>query len=261
MILIQPFPAGKFRSLFMRISREDRVRMERAHVSAWPALNTEVIDGWLWRSSGGGSNRANSVSTIDFRGANLDTSIGQVESRYRALDRTVRFQTFDETSPRDLTETLRNHGYQPINPTTTMFKRIENAAAAPSVDTHDHAWPEWRSVYLGEIVENRRAVNSLILDRIPAPRAFFGYRRGGEIVATALCVVGFRCAVVECVATRADMRRQGAAQAVLSALEPWAAQQDVDWIGLQVVTSNTPAVALYQRLGFVAGATNSYWVR
>jgi N-acetylglutamate synthase len=245
----------------MRISRDDRVRMERAHVSAWPALNTEVIDGWLWRSSGGGSNRANSVSTIDFHGTSLDAAIGQVESRYQTLDRTVRFQTFDETSPLGLTETLLKRGYQQVNPTTTMFKRIENAASAPGVETRDHAWPEWRSVYLGEIVENRRAVNSLILDRIPAPRAFFGHRRGGEIVATALCVVGFRCAVVECVATRADMRRQGAAQAVLSALEAWAAQQDVDWIGLQVVTSNTPAMALYQSLGFVAGATNSYWVR
>ena len=245
----------------MRISREDRVRMERAHVLAWPALHTEVIDGWLWRSSGGGSNRANSVSTIDFHGADLDASIVRVESRYRTLARTIRFQTFDETSPNGLTETLRNRGYQQVNPTTTMFKRIENPAAAPHVDVHDHAWPEWRSVYLGEIVENRRAVNSLILDRIPRPRAFFGCRRGGEIVATALCVVGFGCAVIECVATRADMRRQGAAQSVLTALESWAARQDVDWIGLQVVTDNTPAVALYERLGFVAGATNSYWVR
>ena len=69
----------------MRISREDRVRMERAHVLAWPALNTAIIDGWLWRSSGGGSNRANSVSTIDFHGADLEAAIAEVESRYQAL--------------------------------------------------------------------------------------------------------------------------------------------------------------------------------
>ena len=29
----------------MQISRQDRVRMERAHVLAWPALRTETIDG------------------------------------------------------------------------------------------------------------------------------------------------------------------------------------------------------------------------
>jgi GNAT superfamily N-acetyltransferase len=244
----------------MQIGREDRVRMERAHVLAWPALNAAVIDGWLWRSSGGGTNRANSVSTIDFHGTDPEASITQIESRYRALGKPVKFQVFNETSPPNLPEILRKRGYQQTNPTITMFKRIDNAAMPGDVEAHDHAGSEWRSVYLGAITENRRAVNNLILDRIPLPHAFFGCRRGGEIVATALCVAGFGCAVVECVATRSDMLRQGAAQAVLTALESWAAQQDVDWIGLQVVLNNAPAVALYQRLGFVAGASNSYWV-
>jgi GNAT superfamily N-acetyltransferase len=245
----------------MRISRDDRVRMERAHVLAWPALNTDTIDGWLWRSSGGGSQRANSISTIDFHGADLDASIAHAEARYRALGQPARFQTFDETSPAGLADTLRMRGYRESEPTVTMFKRIGDPGGLPDVEIRDRAWPEWRGVYLGEITESRREVNALILDRIPAPCAFFGCRRGGEIVATALCVVGFDCAVIECVATRADMRRQGAAQSVLAALEAWASAQGVDWIGLQVVTGNTPAVALYQRLGFVAGATNSFWVK
>jgi ribosomal protein S18 acetylase RimI-like enzyme len=245
----------------MQISREDRVRMERAHVLAWPALNTEHIDGWLWRSSGGGSQRANSVSTIDFHGADLDTSIADAEARYQGLGQPVRFQTFDETSPPGLAETLHMRGYKQSESTTTMFKRIESAGTPPDIEVRDHAWPEWHGVYLGEITESRRAVNALILDRIPTPHAFFGCRREGDVVATALCVVGFGCAVIECVATRADKRRQGAAQSAMIALETWAAKQDADLIGLQVVSSNTPAVALYQRLGFVAGATNRFWVR
>lgn len=244
----------------MQISRDDRVRMERAHVLAWPALNTAVIDGWLWRSSGGGSQRANSVSTIDFHGADLEAAVIEAESRYRALGMPARFQTFDETSPPGLADLLRRRGYRQSDPTTTMFKRIERTGAVSDVEVSDHAWPAWRDVYLGEVTENRRATNGLILDRIPAPRAFFGCHRAGEIVATALCVVSFSCAVIECVTTRADARRQGAALSVLTALEQWAAQQAVDWIGLQVVTGNTPAVTLYERLGFVAGATNNFWV-
>lgn len=245
----------------MRISRDDRVRMERAHVLAWPALNTETIDGWLWRSSGGGSQRANSVSTVDFYGSDVDASIAEVEARYQTLGHPVRFQTFDETSPPGLAETLRTRGYAESEATITMFKRVEGSGMPPDVETRDHAWAEWRGVYLREITENRREINALILDRVPAPRAFFGCRRDGEMIATSLCVVGFGCAVIECVATRGDRRRQGAAQSVLIALETWAARQEVDWIGLQVVAGNLPAVALYQRLGFVAGATNTFWVR
>ena len=63
----------------MQISRPDRVRMERAHVLAGPALRAETIDGWVWRASRGGSQRANSVSTIDFTGNAMDASIGTIE--------------------------------------------------------------------------------------------------------------------------------------------------------------------------------------
>jgi N-acetylglutamate synthase len=235
--------------------------MERAHVLAWPALHTAGIDGWLWRSSGGGSQRANSVSTIDFTGADVRGAVAQAEARYQAFGVPARFHTFDETSPSELAELLRSRGYRPGEPTITMFKRIKPALAISGVEARDVAWDEWRDVYLGEITEHRRVVNALILDRIPSPRTFFGIRIAGQIVATALCVIGFDCAVIECVATRVGMRRQGRARSVLAAAEAWAAQQDADWIGLQVVPNNAPAVALYRQLGFVAGATNSFWVK
>ena len=244
----------------MDISREDRVRMERAHVLAWPALQTADIDGWLWRCSGGGSQRANSVSTIDFHGADLEAAVSDVEARYRTCGAPARFQSFDESSPPGLAALLTRRGYQPGEPTVTMFKRIEPLGAVTGIEACDHAWADWKQVYLDEITENRRAVNALILDRVPAPRAFFGCHRDGRLVSTALCVIGFGCAVIECVTTRTDARRQGTARAVLRSLEHWAAQQNVDWIGLQVVPTNTPAVALYEQLGFVIGATNRFWV-
>jgi len=245
----------------MNVSRDERVRMERAHVLAWPALSTAVIDGWLWRSSGGGSQRANSVSTIDFHGGDPQAALADAEARYRVRAAPSRFHTYDDTSQPDLEAALRARGYHETEPTITMFKRIENTEAVAEVEQRDHPWTEWRSCYLGEIAENRRTVNARILDRIPQPRAFFGYRLGGQIVSTALCVIGFGCAVIECVASRSDARRLGGARAVLSALDAWAALRDADLIGLQVVPTNTAAIGLYRQLGFVAGATNRFWVK
>ena len=80
-------------------------------------------------------------------------------------------------------------------------------------------------------------------------------------MATALCVIAHRCAVVECVATAAEARRQGAARAVMQALLGWAAGQDVEMVGLQVAAGNDAAIRLYRGLGFAEGARNEFWVR
>ena len=243
----------------MGITREDHIRMERAHVLAWPALNTTIIDGWLWRSSGGASQRANSVSTIDFHGSDPEAAITQVEEYYRAVGAPARFQTFDDTCPSGLAGLLGHRKYREGEPTVTMFKRCSASDVTSEVEVRDHAWSEWRTVYLNAITEDRRPINAMILDRTPEPRAFFGYRRGQDIVATALCVIGFGCAVIECVATRPDARRQRTAQSALTALERWAAGQGVDWISLQVVLDNLAAVRLYEGLGFLSGSTNRFW--
>ena len=245
----------------MQISRDDRVQMERAHVLAWPALHTAVVDGWLWRSSGGGSQRANSVSAIAFTGRDTAAAIDAVEARYEAMGMPARFHTYEHTAPDGLADVLRSRGYAEGEATVTMFKRLAPAAAAADVECRDHAWDEWCNVYLGAITESRQVVNRQILSAIPRPRSFFGCRKNGEVISTALCVIGFGCAVVECVATRSDARRQGGGRTVMAGLLSWAAQQDAKVVGLQVAHHNVPALRLYRSLGFTEGATNRFWSR
>jgi GNAT superfamily N-acetyltransferase len=60
-------------------------------------------------------------------------------------------------------------------------------------------------------------------------------------------------------ATRAEARRQGGADAVLRSVEAWAARQGAKFLALQVVDVNAAAVALYTRFGFAAVATNRFW--
>lgn len=244
----------------MQITRDDRIRMERAHVLAWPALRSTNIHGWLWRASGGGSQRANSVSTIDFTGNDLPAAIANIEARYHSLGAPTRFQTFDDTSPAILPEVLRARHYTASETTITMVRHPDRTVAPANVKTADHPSAEWLEVYLGAITESRRATNHQILSAIPRPSAFFAAYSRGQAISTALCVIGANCAVVECVATRPEARRQGGAATVMQALLSWVAQQDANLIGLQVVASNKAAVSLYEALGFVPCATNQFWL-
>lgn len=245
----------------MPIGPDERKRMERAHVAAWPALRTAELSGWLWRCSGGGSQRANSVSAIDFTGADPAHAIDEAEQLYRSAGAPPRFQTFDETSPPDLPSILAARGYRRTESTTTMFKTPADGTAPPDVEIRDRAWDAWLQVYLTGITENRRTINRQILSRVPPRSAFFAAARNGRLVSTALCVVSHRCAVIECVATAPDARRQGSARRLLNAVEHWATGQAADLLGLQVVSDNTAAIGLYQGLGFVPGAANCFWVR
>lgn len=244
----------------MEIGRAERIRMERAHVHAWPALRSAVIDGWLWRASGGGSQRANSVSTIDFVGDDPEAAIDAVEARYRSEGMTPRFQVFNETEPPDLPARLRRRGYRESEGTLTLFRKPVESETR-DVEQRDRAWDAWRGVYLGQITESRRAVNNRILDEIPQPAAFFAATLGGRVAATALCSVLDRCGVVECVATEHALRRQGAARNVMLTLETWAALQGCEMLGLQVVETNAAGLGLYQGLGYQAAARNVFWVR
>ena len=250
----------------MHADRETLRRLERLHVRAWPAGETTRIDGWLWRWSGGASQRANSVSTIDFTGDDPAAALDRVEALYRAKASPSRLHTYDLTQPAGLPALLAARGYRAGETTLTLLAIAPPAARPPEVPSPEpevsgDPSPEWLDVYMGAITETRRVVNREILRRVPDPRAFFSVRREGRVISTALGVAHGGHAVAECVATRADARGQRGAEAAMRALMVWAASLGAHTIGLQVVAGNAPALALYRRLGFAPVCTNRFWVR
>src|SRR5258708_5208976 len=116
----------------MQTSNETLRRLERLHVRAWPASETERIDGWLWRWSGGGSQRANSVSTIDFTGNDMAAALDRVEARYRAKASSAQLHIFDLTQPSGLPALLAARGYRAGETTLTMLATTMLATATPA---------------------------------------------------------------------------------------------------------------------------------
>lgn len=242
--------------------RERLLAIERAAVRAWPAGETRDVDGWLWRYSGGGSQRANSVSALHYRGTDVERTIDEIEHLYGARGAPVRFQVgFPLSEPEDLDARLATRGYVIHDPVTTLVKSVESVVMPDDVVLGASPSEGWLRVYLSNVTPDRRPFAAAILARVPAPCVFAEVIRGRETLATALGVLHEGAVIAECVGTAASARRQGAASAVMSALEAWGRAQGARTIGLQAVTTNMPAQGLYAALGYTAAGTYHYRYR
>jgi len=239
--------------------RERLIGIERAAVRAWPASETRDVDGWLWRYSGGGSQRANSVSALHYRGADVERTIDEIERLYGEVGAPVRFQVgFPLSEPGDLDQRLAARGYVIHDPVTTLVKPVAPVELPAHVTLSEVPSQGWMAVYLSNVTPDRRPFAADILARVPAPRVFAEARRDGEAIATALGVLCEDAVIAECVGTSAAARRQGAASAVMQALECWGARHGARTIGLQAVATNLPAQGLYAALGYSAAGTYHY---
>ena len=239
--------------------RERLLAIERAAVRAWPAGETRDVDGWLWRYSGGGSQRANSVSALHYRGRHVERTIDEIERLYRERSAPVRFQVgFPLSEPDDLDARLEARGYVIHDPVTTLVKPVAFTALPEQIVLNAMPSQGWLAVYLSNITPDRRPFAEAILARVPAPCTFAEAQRDGGTIATALGVLHEDAVIAECVGTSTSARRQGAASAVMSALEAWGASQGAHTIGLQAVTTNMPAQGLYAALGYTAAGTYHY---
>lgn len=229
--------------------------IEAAAVRSWPAPETADVGGWLWRYASGGSQRANSVSTLMFSGSDVEAAVSEVERRYRGKGALCRFTITEVSQPADLDARLGAMGYERGEEHATMVKEIAGSARAPAdVELSADPASEWLAVYLSGLTPNRREIAPAILAGLPARRCYFACRRADAVVASGLSVADNRLASVQCMATLASARRQGCAQAVLSAIEAWAAAQGCAHLYLQAETANIAAIALYAGFGFhVAG--------
>jgi N-acetylglutamate synthase len=234
------------------IDRALLLAIERAGVLAWPAVETDEIDGWLWRFANGGSQRANSVSALDFDGADTDKAIADAEQRYRARGARPLFQLSDVCAPADLGERLRRRGYTANDRCTTLIRPapVGDVEIGDGFEIFGRATDEWTACYTSVITPDRRRTAPDILARVPRGAAFCGVRRNGRIVATALGVAHGGVTIAECVATLAEARGQGAASTVMRGLAVWGRGQGAHTIALQAVELNAPAQAMYRALGY-----------
>jgi ribosomal protein S18 acetylase RimI-like enzyme len=235
-------------------------RLEALAARAWPAAEVRPLHGWLLRCTEGVTRRANSVlaNDADPGAPPLAERLARVEEFYAGRGVPARFQLCPASRPPDLDDFLARRGYRLECPTgvqtASLAEVADRSAAAPAAEVlvADELREPWFAVYLEAegVDEWAAAVRRGILRRIAARTGFALLRVDGRPAAVGLGVLEDGWVGVFNMVTRPEFRRRGLATAVLRALGRWAAGHGAERAYLQVVADNTPAVALYARLGF-----------
>jgi len=238
-------------------------RLEELTLNAWPSLRQVVHDGWILRFSDGYTGRANSVQPLYEGALGLDDKVRFCEQQYSRLGMSTLFKLTNAAQPRELDAALESRGYRAFNLTSVQVAELRDQpddlkAGLSTSENPTEAWitsfAAFRSLPEGHVRTLRG-----VLANIALPARFVTASEAGEVVACGMGVAEPPWVGLFDIGTRPDRRRRGHAMAVVRSILGWARGTGATRAYLQVMLENTPATALYAKLGFAE--TYRYWYR
>jgi GNAT superfamily N-acetyltransferase len=244
-------------------------RLEAIAFRAWPAATVVARRGVLLRATGGESRRANSAAlhACD-EGVSAVDAIAIAEEFYRARAMEVQLQ-IGPTAPPGTDAELAARGYaiaapvraQIADASEVLARAADRASAATAIvaPEPDAAWIDVE-VTRGRYAEIESTFVRLM--RGLGPRAGFGVARvGADVAAACLFVHDEDTVVIAAMRTLAELRRRGAARALVHAGAAWALGRCATRMYLQVDRDNAAAIPLYAACGFADLYEYHYRVR
>ncbi|TIT04282.1 MAG: GNAT family N-acetyltransferase [Mesorhizobium sp.] len=226
--------------------------VEQACREAWPAAVETVVDGWLFRQSGGRIRRPNSVNPLRGKRGAPEAVLDAAEAFYTSHGQTPLFRVPEIAA--DMETALDNRGYQTEGGTIHLHAGIDELAEVRDEQvtvspTPSEGWLAAR-FRMGAYDDADRRIFRDMTGLIVGDKAFVSCVRDNEIAAVAYGVVRHGLLVVESVETDGRFRQQGLGRRTVGGLIDWARRAGASAACLQVVADNTPARALYASLGF-----------
>ncbi|MEP7357214.1 MAG: GNAT family N-acetyltransferase [Anaerolineales bacterium] len=116
--------------------------LEEVSLSAWPALQTVFVDGWVLRFSNGFGRRANSVNPLFHSVRPVEDNLAECEALYAARGQRVVFKISPAAQPPGLDDLLAQRGYAlealtsvqtlPFEPAVPLASAVPTTTAAPT---------------------------------------------------------------------------------------------------------------------------------
>jgi ribosomal protein S18 acetylase RimI-like enzyme len=246
--------------------------LEEVSLSAWPALQTVFVDGWVVRFSNGFGRRANSVNPLFYSSRSFEENLAECEALYARRNQRVVFKISPAAQPPGVDDLLAQRGYAleaptsvqalPLAPSAEAAEETPVGPAARAVwSGAESAGDEWLQavVSLTAVPERHHSTLRQMLAGLVPPACFASLSAGGQIAACGLGVLHAGWLGLFDIVTHPQQRGQGYAQRLIRQLLAWGLAQGAQGAYLQVMLNNPPALALYQRLGF--NEAYRYWYR
>jgi ribosomal protein S18 acetylase RimI-like enzyme len=247
--------------------------LEEISLSAWPALQTVFVDGWVVRFSNGFGRRANSVNPLYHSTRSVEENLAECEALYARRNQRVVFKISPAAQPAGLDDLLAQRGYALEAPTSVQTLPFELPTQAPAAEASigpaasavwsgaESVTDEWLKavVSLTAVPERHQATLRQMLAGLAPPACFASLSNAGQIAACGLGVLHGGWLGLFDIVTHPQQRGQGYAQRLIRQLLAWGQSRGAQGAYLQVMLNNPPALALYQRLGF--SEAYRYWYR
>ena len=239
--------------------------IEDLSLNAWPSHQMQLYDGWILRFSHFYTHRTNCVEQIGVAQIPVEDKIAYCERIYRRWKTPCMFKITPLLDP-DFDRMLEARGYHIEHITDVMCCDLAAEDAYPrheEVQIERRISDEWIDA-LFSIKQNATVIHLKIVPSmyaaIPKDVICASIRKDGRIIATGLGILDRDHIGIYAINVDERFRRQGLARKVCETLlKEGRKMPGVDKAYLQVVSDNTPAIELYDSLGFVK--EYQYWFR
>ncbi len=242
--------------------------LEARLVNAWPALETQIVDGWIVRFAKGYSKRANSASPLMPSASLDDAAIDEIVALFQAqrLRPTFRLTGLQATN---VDQRLAARGFVEFEPTYGMVAPLSNLAIEPEVvgEQAVKIEPKPKAQWLKEVAtsyggeKDNHAILKEIVERIRLPAAFATLELDDRAAAWGLGVAERGYLGLFDIVVRPDLRGLGLGRQIVCALTTWGRNAGATHAYLQVREDNEVARDLYRTLGFTDAYRYTHRVR
>ena len=224
-------------------------RLERLAFRGWPALESQDLQGWHLRLSGGYTKRANSINALE---PHSSADIETLEAPFRERRRLPVWR-LTPLAPVGMADLLKARGYEPIERSLVQRCPLHDGFRAdPAVEISPSPAPSWIEAFAthSPVRPEHRQTMEQMLRAIAQPAGFAFAQHEGRPMAMAIgAVEGDHMGLFD-VLVMPEARRQGLARRVTESLYAWAWAKGARFAYLQVVATNAAAMPLYAAQGF-----------